>query len=98
MVMRVRHVLWAAALAALVTAVGPGCRGPHPYPVSGHVVYDDGETASDLVGAAVTSRKPACCNGRAFLRPTDGCHFLRLYSGGSILISVPFLTLNVSIR
>jgi len=51
--MRVRHILPAAALAALVTALGPGCRGPHPYPVSGRVVYDDGEAASDLVGAAV---------------------------------------------
>ena len=51
--MRVRHFLRTAALAALIMALGPGCRGPHPYPVSGRVVYDDGETASDLVGAAV---------------------------------------------
>ena len=51
--MRVRHLLRATALAVLITALGAGCRGPRPYPVSGRVVYDDGETASDLVGAAV---------------------------------------------
>ena len=51
--MRVRRFPPAAVLAALLTALGPGCQGPRPYPVSGRVVYDDGETASDLVGAAV---------------------------------------------
>src|SRR4051812_5371136 len=51
--MRVRHVLRAAALAVLAMALGPGCRGPHPCRVAGRVVYDDGETASDRVGAAV---------------------------------------------
>jgi hypothetical protein len=51
--MRVRYFLTTAALVVLVAVSGLGCRGTRPYPVSGRVVYDDGETASDLVGAAV---------------------------------------------
>src|SRR5262249_12935685 len=51
--MRPRPTLQTALLAVVAAGLAAGCGGPHPYPVSGQVVYDDGEVATDLVGSDV---------------------------------------------
>jgi hypothetical protein len=47
--MRLRWIL----LTVFAACPALGCGGPQPYPVSGQVVYADGQPASDLAGSDV---------------------------------------------
>jgi hypothetical protein len=40
-------------LALVASGIAAGCGGPRPYPVSGQIVYDDGQAAADLAGSDV---------------------------------------------
>ncbi len=50
--MRLRSILPRAFLLVGTLGTLAGC-GPHPYPVSGLVVYSDGQPATDLAGSDV---------------------------------------------
>jgi hypothetical protein len=52
-VMRPRTIRQTSLLAVVAAGLAVGCGGTRPYPVSGQVVYDDGQVASDLAGSDV---------------------------------------------